>query len=74
MQITKLLKTKTGSILFSIILGLGLAALFRRACKDNSCIVVKGPNVSEVQKYFYKVNNDCYKYEPVLSECNSSFV
>lgn len=70
MQVTKLLQTKSGSIVISIILGLGLAALFRRACKNNTCIVVKGPNTDDVQKFYYKVNNDCYKYEAVISECS----
>lgn len=53
----------------SIILGLGLAALFRKACKNNQCIVIKGPNAEEVNKFFYKVNDDCYKYSPVFTEC-----
>lgn len=68
-NVTKIISSKTGSIIVSVILGLGLAALFRKACKDNNCIVIKGPNVEEVQKFFYKVNEDCYKYEPVLTEC-----
>lgn len=70
MNIQKLLNTKTGSIIISILLGLGLAAIFRRACKGNNCIVVKGPNVQETTKYVYKLNNNCYKYEPVHSECD----
>ncbi len=61
--------SKSGSIIVSIILGLGLAALFRRACKNNTCIVIKGPNTDEVNSYYYKINDDCYKYEPVFSEC-----
>jgi hypothetical protein len=62
-------ESKAGSIIISIILGLGLAALFRKACHDNKCIVVKGPPVEEVQKYYYKINEDCYQYKPVFAEC-----
>ena len=51
-------------------MGLGLAALFRKACTDNKCIVIKGPNVDEIKHTYYKVNDDCYKYEPVFSECS----
>lgn len=70
MDVKRLMLSKTGSILISIVLGLGLAALFRKACKDNQCIVIKGPNVEEIQRHYYKVNDDCYKYEPVLSKCD----
>ncbi len=70
MNINKLLNTKTGSIVVSIILGLGLAALFRRACKNNSCIVIKGPKMEDVNSFYYKINNECYKYKPVIGECN----
>lgn len=68
-NVTKIVSSKTGSIIVSIILGLGIAALFRKACKDNNCIVIKGPNIEEIQKYYYKVNEDCYKYKPVVTEC-----
>jgi hypothetical protein len=70
MNINKLLNTKTGSIVVSIILGLGLAALFRRACKNNSCIVIKGPKMEDVNNFYYKINHECYKYKPVISECD----
>lgn len=66
---TKALDTPTGSLIVSIVLGLGLAAIFRRACKDKQCIVVKGPNVDEVNKFYYKINDDCFKYTPVVTEC-----
>jgi len=66
----KLFESNAGSIVISVILGLGLAALFRKACNDNKCIVVKGPNTEEVQRYYYKINDDCYQYKPVFSECN----
>jgi hypothetical protein len=59
----------TGSYIISVILGLGLAALFRKACKDNNCIVIKGPAIDEVNKHFYKINDNCYRYSPVFTEC-----
>lgn len=65
------LNSQTGSYIISIILGLGLAALFRKACKENNCIVIKGPNTEDVSKYTYKINEECYKYSPVFTECTS---
>lgn len=68
MGIKDLLKSDTGSIIISVVLGLGLAALFRKACVDNKCIVVKGPKSDEIQNA-YRMNGECYKYEPVYVEC-----
>jgi hypothetical protein len=71
-SLDELMDSKSGSILISILLGLGLAALFRQACKDKQCIVVKGPNVEEIAKYYYKIDQDCFKYTPVVTECASN--
>jgi hypothetical protein len=71
-KLMKLFQSNTGSIVISIILGLGLAALFRKACNDNKCIVIKGPNLEETQKYFYKINDDCWQYKPVFAECTNA--
>ena len=42
-MIGKILKSKHGKIIISIIWGLGLAALFRKVCEGRNCIVIKGP-------------------------------
>lgn len=69
MTIKEMMHSEHGGIVISIILGLGLAALFRKACSDNSCIVIKGPDVQEVQGAHYKINETCYKYDPVAVDC-----
>ncbi len=70
-SISEMFNTPSGSIIISIILGLGLAALFRKACHDKKCIVIKGPNMDDIHKYYYKVDDDCYKYTPVVTdECD----
>lgn len=68
-QLLQLMNTETGTNIVSIILGLGLAAIFRKACKDNSCILIKGPPSQDVQKYTYKINDQCFKYTPVVTQC-----
>lgn len=65
----KILNTKEGQILVSIILGLGLATIFRKVCKDNQCIIIKGPSKQETEKYYYKLDGDCYKYTPYATKC-----
>jgi hypothetical protein len=68
-MIKDLLESKSGQIIISIILGLGLATLFRKVCSGNNCIIIKGPNFKEVEKYYYKVDDDCYKYTPIVTKC-----
>jgi hypothetical protein len=54
----------------SIILGLGVAALFRQVCKDEKCKIIQGPRLSDIEKNIYKIDERCYKYRPVASHCS----
>lgn len=56
--------------IMSIILGLGLASLFRQVCKDDKCKIIKGPNVKDIERNIYKIDDKCYKYKPVATLCN----
>ena len=71
LNVSKAFQTETGSIIVSVLLGLGIAALFKKACKDRQCVVVHGPPIEETKKYVYKVNDQCYKYTPVEAECDA---
>lgn len=70
-MISGFLDSQQGRIIISIILGFGLATIFRKVCKDNNCVVVNGPKKSETDKYVYKIENDCYKYKPYVTPCKS---
>jgi hypothetical protein len=69
LNIKEAINSENGGIIVSIILGLGLATLFRKVCEGNKCILIKGPEQHEVDDHVYKINNDCFKYEPVSAEC-----
>ena len=69
MEIKNLMQSKEGRIVISVILGFGLATIFRKVCKDNNCIVVKGPKIEDVQKYYYRIDESCYKYTPYVVDC-----
>lgn len=69
MHLSKFIDTDFGSVTISVLLGLGVAGLFRSMCKDGKCIVIQGPKSSEVENYYYKMNGDCYKYRPMLAPC-----
>jgi hypothetical protein len=62
-------KTESGVIILSILLGFGLATAFKKACKGNTCIVIKGPNLTEIRDMYYKIDDECYKYTPYATKC-----
>jgi hypothetical protein len=69
MVLRRVLDTDFGSVLISIIIGLGLAAAFRQVCTDSKCVVIKGPPVSEVQDTRYRIGDKCYRYTPYVVPC-----
>ena len=48
MHLKRLLNTSLGKFFISVLLGLGLATLFRKACNDKNCLQFNGPVISEV--------------------------
>ena len=63
-RIRRLIYSDFGRTLISILLGLGLATLFRKVCNDRNCLVFKGPEMSELDEKIYKFDDKCYKYKP----------
>ena len=61
MQLEKFFSSNSGKIIISIILGLGLASLFRKVCNDRNCIVFKAPPLDELNNNIYKYNDKCVK-------------
>ena len=70
-MISGLLTSKAGRIFISIIWGLGIAALFRRVCKDRDCIVIKGISPQKINNKVFKYKDKCYKYTPEHTKCLS---
>lgn len=69
-MLDRLESSKGARIFVSIILGLGLASLFRLTCKGGQCLVVRGPDPSEVEGKVYRTEDDaCYKYSRSQAMC-----
>jgi len=66
----KLLHTENGRYAISFILGMGLASLFRKVCKDRNCLVFKAPPLSEVTKNTYAYGDKCYTFKEKSVQCN----
>lgn len=67
--VTDILNNGMGATIVSIIMGLGLAALFRKVCDDKKCIVIHAPNNADMEKYYYQIQGECYKYTPEPAAC-----
>ena len=72
MRFDKFINTDSGRFILSVILGLGLATLFRKACKDRNCIVFKAPPFKDVQNKVFEFKKKCYKFKENATECNAS--
>ena len=68
----KFVHSKTGRILMSLLLGLGLASLFRKVCNERNCIIFRGPPLSKVKEQVFKYNNKCYKFNEQIEKCDES--
>jgi len=72
MHLSKFLHTKSGKYIMSVILGFGLATLFRVACKDKNCIIKYAPKAEDIDGKTYKFDNKCYNYSKSVQKCNSA--
>ncbi len=68
----KFVHTQTGRYIMSILLGLGLASLFRTVCKNKNCIIFKAPPLEKIQDKIYKNGDKCIKFNPVATKCSSN--
>lgn len=68
----RMLHTPIGIAFISILLGLGLATLFRKVCTDKSCITFNGPIISEVEGKTFKHDEKCYKYDVYSAKCDEN--
>ena len=67
--ISKVIASDIGKYIISVILGIGLASLFRKVCKDRNCLVFKGPPLVEIKDQVYNHNDKCYKFAEKSVKC-----
>ena len=70
MHLGKFVHTESGRMFMSLILGLGLATLFKISCKGKNCIVYNAPPIDEIKDKTYKIDNKCYTFESKPAKCN----
>ena len=71
MHLSNFFQSSSGKYMLSLILGLGLASLFRTVCKEKNCIIFKAPPIQDMKDKTFRYDNKCYKYKPTLVKCES---
>ena len=67
-NVKKFIGSRTGIIVLSVILGLGLSCVFKISCDSANCTIFKGPDFNE--KKIIKYNNKCYEPNEHMETCD----
>lgn len=68
------LKSKEFNFFFSVLIGLGLAAILRPVCKGDQCVVSKAPSLKEIKDSTYQMGSKCYQFTAKTVDCPSQGV
>jgi hypothetical protein len=71
-KLQEIIHSETGKYIFSIVLGIGLASLFRKACTSRNCLIFKAPKLKSLQDVIYKYDNKCYKFHEEAIKCSKN--
>lgn len=63
------LKSEGFKVVGSLILGIGLVAVFKPVCKGTDCIKQKAPSVDEIVKSTYQLGQKCYQFKTQTLVC-----
>ena len=73
MYLGKFVHTENGRIIMSILLGFGLASLFRAVCKNKDCLIFHAPPLDQINDKIYRSpdkEGKCILYKPVATKCS----
>ena len=71
MHLSKFVRSDTGIFLVSVLLGLGLATLFKQTCKGKNCITYMAPS-DITEDDIYKYDGTCFKPEVSQVTCDKN--
>ena len=73
--VQNIMYTDRGRFILSIILGLGLASIFRKLCQGKNCYDFIGPKQHEIRDQVFSFdsnNNECYIMREKATKCKSN--
>lgn len=71
-ELKSFINSSRGKIVLSILLGFGIATLFRQACKDSNCLLFNAPSMNKVKGKIFGFNNKCFQYTEKNATCNKN--
>ena len=71
MYLRRLLYSAPGKFIISVLLGLGLATLFRRVCKERDCLIFRAPSLDKIKNQVFKFDNKCYSFSENAQTCHT---
>ena len=72
MNIRRIIYSDFGKIFISVMLGLGIASLSRKSCKDRKCLVFRATPIDKIKKQVFKFNNKCYTFHESATKCDKN--
>ncbi len=72
MYLRRLIYSEVGKYVMSILLGLGLATLFRKVCNDRSCLVFHAPHINKIKGQVFDFDGKCYTFEEKAERCDQN--
>lgn len=71
-MIEQFAKDPTARSVVFVLLGFGLAAMFRSSCKGQRCVVVEAPDPKKIEGKTFAFDGKCYKFEANTVSCPGS--
>lgn len=68
------LRSKNFNLIFSFLIGLGLAAILRPVCKGDQCITLKAPPIKDMKDTTFELGSKCYQFSIENTDCPSKGV
>ena len=72
MYLRRLIYSEVGKYVMSILLGLGLATLFRKVCNDRSCLVFHAPHINKIKGQIFDFDGKCYTFREKAERCDQN--
>ncbi len=55
--------------IMSLLIGFGIAAIFRPLCKGPECVIMRGPPVGDIRGSVYQFGSKCVEFDAKPVEC-----
>ena len=72
MNIHRLLYSKYSKLIISMLVGFGLATMFRKECINDFCLEHKAPQIEEIEDQIFLHGNDCHTFSYTSESCDKN--